>query len=228
MDFDIYYDILNPKGEKDLIILHGWGSNKEIMKQAFSKVLPQFRHIYIDLPGFGKSSNDYILDSFNYKHAMDTFLKEINCKKDIILGHSFGGKIATLLKPKLLVLLSNSGIPIPKPLSVRIKIVIFKLFKNFGGSKLAKLFASKDVDGMSQEMYETFKKVVNEDFTKEFETYDKRALLFWGKEDTATPLWSGEKISKLIKNSNFYPLEGDHFFFIKQAIFIEKVIDGEF
>jgi len=227
MEFDINYEIIHPKNKKDLIILHGWGSNKEIMKGAFSKVLTEFRHIYIDMPGFGKSSNDHILDTEKYALIIDKFLKDIGAKKDIVMGHSFGGKVATLLKPELLVLLSNSGILVPKPLNIRIKIALFKLLKNIGGSSLAKVFASKDVENMSQEMYETFKTVVNEDFSKIFENYDEKALIFWGKDDTATPLWTGEKISELIKNSSFYPLEGDHFFFTKNSIFIEKVIDGQ-
>jgi pimeloyl-ACP methyl ester carboxylesterase len=227
MVFEINYEILNPKNEKDLIILHGWGSNKEIMKQAFSKTLTNFRHVYIDMPGFGKSENNYVLDTKNYADILEQFLKEIGASKDVVLGHSFGGKVATLLEPKLLVLVSNSGIPIPKPLLVRLKIATFKLFKNLGGAGLAKVFASKDVEGMSQEMYETFKKVVNEDFRDIFASYQGEALIFWGKADTATPLWSGEEISKLIKNSRFYPLEGDHFFFLQNSIFIGEVVDGE-
>ena len=226
--FDINYEILNPKSEKDLIILHGWGSNKDIMKQAFSKTLTNFRHIYIDMPGFGKSENNHVLTTKNYADIIESFLNVINAKKDVIVGHSFGGKVATLLEPKLLVLLSNSGIPVPKPLSVKFKISLFKLLKNMGGKNLATLFASKDVEGMSQNMYETFKNVVDEDFTEVFSTYKGKALIFWGKDDTATPLFTGEKIATLIKKSSFYPLEGNHFFFLENSIFIKKVIDENF
>jgi pimeloyl-ACP methyl ester carboxylesterase len=222
--FNINYEILNHKGDKDFIILHGWGSNKEIMKGAFSKILPNFRHIYIDMPGFGKSGNDYILTTDEYSKILDNFLNTIDASKDIVAGHSFGGKVSLLLNPKLLVLLSNSGILVPKPLSVKVKIKLFKFFKLFGGSKLLNIFVSKDVAGMSQNMYETFKKVVDEDFTDEFSTYRGKTLIFWGKSDTATPLWTGEMISKLIKNSRFYPLEGDHYFFLQHSLFIERAI----
>jgi pimeloyl-ACP methyl ester carboxylesterase len=177
------------------------------------------------MPGFGKSENNYILDTKDYAEILEQFLKEIHASKDIVLGHSFGGKVATLLQPNTLILLSNSGIPIPKPFSVRLKIAVFKLFKNLGGSSLAKIFASKDVEGMSQEMYETFKKVVNEDFSDIFDSYKGKAFIFWGKDDTATPIWSGKKVYELIKNSTFTPLEGDHFFFLEHGIFIEKVVN---
>jgi pimeloyl-ACP methyl ester carboxylesterase len=73
-------------------------------------------------------------------------------------------------------------------------------------------------------MYETFKSVVDEDFESEFSQSQSRALLFWGKEDTATPLYTGEKIASLIPDSQFYPLDGDHFFFLQHADFIEEKI----
>ena len=63
--FDISYEIINPSLKKDIIFLHGWGSNKDIMKNVFSPYLKDFRHIYIDLPGFGKSPNEYELTKLN-------------------------------------------------------------------------------------------------------------------------------------------------------------------
>ncbi len=36
-EFEISYEIINPKKEKDILFLHGWGSNKEIMKSAFGQ-----------------------------------------------------------------------------------------------------------------------------------------------------------------------------------------------
>ena len=223
--FSINYSILNPNQTKDLIILHGWGSNKDIMIGAFKNYLQDFRHIYIDMPGFGKSPNQTILKTEDYANIIDIFLQNISAQKDSIIGHSFGGKVATLMQPKLLILLSSAGIKVPKPLSIRIKIAIFKLLKPFGFANIYKLFASKDVKGMSQEMYETFKNVVDEDFREHFQNFPNRALIFWGKEDTATPLSSGEKIDSLIKNSHFFPLDGDHYFFIKNADFIQTQIN---
>jgi pimeloyl-ACP methyl ester carboxylesterase len=108
--FDISYEIINPSCKKDIIFLHGWGSNKDIMKNVFSTYLENFRHIYIDLPGFGKSPNAYELTTLKYVKITDEFLKLLNSTKDIIAGHSYGGKVATLLNPANLVLLSSAGI----------------------------------------------------------------------------------------------------------------------
>lgn len=90
--------------------------------------------------------------------------------------------------------------------------------------KIRELFVSLDAQGMSHVMYETFKNVVDEDFEVEFSKSQSKALCFWGKEDTATPLYTGEKIAKLIKNSLFYPLEGDHYFFLKHKDLIAQEI----
>ncbi len=226
--FEISYDILNPKATQDFIVLHGWGSNKKIMKGAFSSILPEFRHIYIDLPGFGKSTNNIPLHTEDYKNIISLFLDTLNSQKDIIAGHSFGGKVATLLQPKLLVLLSSAGIPVPKPLIIRLKIALFKGMKRLGFGNLRSLFVSGDVSGMSEAMYATFKNVVDEDFTEIFAAYPGNASLFWGDADTATPLSSGEKIYQLIKESCFYPLSGDHFFFTCHAETIGNIIKEEY
>ncbi len=225
--FEIAYDIINPTQKQDFIVLHGWGSNKEIMKQAFSGYLPQYRHIYIDLPGFGKSSNDIILTTDSYARIMQVFLDTIHARTDIIAGHSFGGKVALLLAPDTLVLLSSAGIPVPKPWQVRLKIALFKHLKGLGLGGLRRYFASPDASDLPQHMYETFKHVVDEDFSDIFAAYRGKALLFWGKEDSATPLFTGEKIAALITQSALYPMEGDHYFFLHHGAKIAEIITRE-
>ncbi|MBS9778731.1 MAG: alpha/beta hydrolase [Campylobacteraceae bacterium] len=227
ISYDISYEIINPKAQKDALILHGWGANKNIMKNAFNNLLNEYRLVFIDLPGFGNSSLHEPMDSYEYAKLLGEFISTCKFTPHFIAGHSFGGKIATLLKPKNLVLLSSAGIVAQKSLKVRAKIKIFKLLKALGLGGFYKFFATSDVDGMSKKMYETLKKVVDEDMSDEFSSYGGKALIFWGKEDRATPLSSGEKIAKLIKNSSFYPLNGDHFFFAHHAQFIAKKIGEE-
>lgn len=223
-NFKLSYELLNNSNEKVLLVLHGWGSSKEIMKQAFGKLLPEYKHIYLDMPGFGKSTNEMILTTEDYANITNIFLNELGMTANIAMGHSFGGKVSTLLQTPCLVLLSSAGIVTEKPWSVKVKIATFKLLKPLGFAKIRELFVAPDVQGMSHEMYGTFKNVVDEDFEDSFVASKSKALCFWGKEDTATPLYTGEKISSLISNSEFYPLDGDHFFFLKHAEFISKTI----
>lgn len=219
-EFEIAYELLSPQAKECLVFLHGWGSNKEIMKGAFGGRFEDFSHLYIDMPGFGKSANHSIIDTKDYAQIISLFLKELRVTPYAIFGHSFGGKVATLLNPNRLVLLSSAGIVPPKPLSVRIKIICAKIFKKLKIS--SSMLRSQDVNGMSEVMYEVFKRVVDEDFTPIFSQCSSKALLLWGKEDTATPLSSGEQIHALIKGSEFYALNGDHYFFIKGSAEVEK------
>ncbi len=214
---DISYEIVNPQAEVDFIVLHGWGSNKSLMKQFFAPYMNNFRHIYIDLPGFGNSTCSEALTTQNYATAIDLLLLELDASKDIILGHSFGGKVALLLKPKLLVLVASAGIYIPKPLKIRAKIALFKLLKIFGLAKFREFFVASDAKNLSQAMYETFKSVVDEDFSDKFSNYKGKTLLCWGRDDSATPLSSAKKIEELVDGSLLVVYDGDHYFFMNQA-----------
>lgn len=225
--FKLAYEQLNPAKQSVLLVLHGWGSNKEIMKQAFGRHLSDYKHIYLDMPGFGKSTNEMILTTEDYAAIVKLFLEETGMEPKIVMGHSFGGKVSTLLNPPCLVLLSSSGVLVPKAFSVRFKITLFKLLKPFRLNSLRKLFVSDDARGMSHEMYETFKNVVNEEFEHHFSNVSGKVLLFWGKEDTATPLWTAEKIHSIIAESTLYPLDGDHFFFLKHSDFIAQTISEQ-
>lgn len=231
LSFKLSYEIFHHNEEKKILILHGWGANKELMSGVFKEPLKGYCQIYLDLPGFGKSSVEKVLRSEDYASIVQEFLVQKRFKIDLFMGHSFGGKIATLLAKHHktpLILLSSAGIPAPKSLKVRLKISLFKKLKLLGLGGFYRLFASKDAANLSPLMYEIFKKVVNEDFSEIFAHFTQRALIFWGEKDSATPLKSGEQMAKLIKNSTFYPLSGDHFFFLQHAPLIAKILKKEF
>ncbi len=225
IDFEISYEILNLRSDKSIIFLHGWGSNKEIMKQAFSKELKIFRQLYIDMPGFGNSFNDKFLTTQDYANIVLELLKELKISPDIVVGHSFGGKVATLINPKCLVLLSSSGILVPKPVIIKFKISFFKFLNRFGLRKARDIFVSSDGKGLNEGMYRTFKYVVNEDFEENFSKIGGKTLIFWGENDTATPLWTAEKIKSIIPTSQLFPLSGDHYFFLKHSKLIASEIE---
>ncbi|WP_291952809.1 alpha/beta hydrolase [Campylobacter sp.] len=230
--YNLSYEIVNQKYEKTILILHGWGSNKELMKQAFKDCLGEYKQIYLDLPGFGNSSIDVAMDSYAYAKVVEDFINVIEVKIDFLMGHSFGGKIATLMCKdgiyKGLILLSSAGVVLPKSFKIKFKITLFKILKHFPYSEtIRRFFISKDVQGMNEIMYETFKKVVDESIENEFQNLKNPILIFWGNEDKATPLKSGAIIHSLAKKGKFYSLDGDHFFFLKHANFISEKIKEE-
>lgn len=223
--FSISYELLNREQKKDALFLHGWGSSKELMRATFQNSFKDYRHIYIDLIGFGESGEPpFSLNSQIYFEVISKFLKEIGASSNLAIGHSFGGKIATLLDPRKLVLLSSAGVPVSKPFSVKFKIYIYKILKTFGLTRFRERFVSNDAKSLSKNMYDTFKNVVDEDFTDIFHRRYGETHIFWGIKDSATPLSSGEKIHELIRDSKFFPIEGDHFFFMGKGTMIEDLI----
>ena len=230
VEFEISYDLTNINNKSNTIVfLHGWGSNKEIMKQAFKNTLDNYCHLYIDMPGFGKSNLPISLHTTQYAIIIEKLLHTLEINPNMIVGHSFGGKVATLLNPKILVLLSSAGIKTQKSIKVRSKIAIAKILNKIA-PKISKIFKnalrSKDVYNSDEKLYQTFKNVVDEDFNNIFENFRNKTFIFWGRNDLITPLTSGRIIHSKIKNSTFVELEGDHFFFIKQAKEIQKVLNG--
>ncbi|TLD82695.1 alpha/beta hydrolase [Helicobacter sp. MIT 11-5569] len=230
-EFAISYTIIPSAIEnaKTLVILHGWGASKNLMEQAFKDTFKDYTHYYIDMPGFGRSKTPpFALTTQDYAEIMRLMLESLHLEslKITIMGHSFGGKVATLLNPQTLILLSSAGIPTKKSLKVRFKIVLAKVLKILPGANyvLRNLLRSKDVQNMDEVMYQTFKNVVDEDFSNLFANFKNPCYIFWGKADLATPLKSGERIHSLIKDSQFFPLEGDHFFFLKTAKEIERLL----
>ena len=222
--FKLSYEIRNPQSKKDCLILHGWGANKELMMQSFQECLSEYRHIYLDLPGFGNSSNEIFLHVRDYAAIIELFLQELKATKECIIGHSFGGKVATTLNPKYLILLASSGILTPKPLLVRLKIACNTLLKPLGFTFIRNLFIADDGKNLSPNMYEIFKYTVNEDFSESFLTCKAKTLLLWGKKDSATPIQSAYKIKKLIADSRLVEFEGDHYFFMQNRVLTCKTI----
>lgn len=232
--FRIAYHIIDNNATKSMVFLHGWGSNRMLMESAFGKYFSNYNHIYIDLPGFGASANDVFLTTNDYAGIIDLFLME--CKitntqnhttknKDeknqtIIVGHSFGGKVALLLNREI-ILLSSAGILLPKPLKIRMKIALAKMLKkmpiNFN------FLRADDARDLSPVMYEVFKQVVQEDFSLYYKNFKQRTTIFWGRDDKATTLESYNIICELMPHAKSHVLTGDHYFFLQQGGLIDKL-----
>lgn len=227
---DIAYLKQSPKGESRgvIVFLHGWGSDKELMRMAFGQTFMDYTHYYVDLPGFGESvygldSSDSILETRDYAAIIDGFFRELHITPNVVVGHSFGGKVAMLCAGEQVILLSSAGIVRPKRFGVRMKIACAKLAKRLHLHIPA--LRAQDAQNLNPIMYEIFKRVVDEDFSQIFATSTKRVSIFWGKGDEATPLDSGEKIHALISNSRFFPMEGDHYFFLRQGERVESLFN---
>jgi non-heme chloroperoxidase len=90
------------------------------------------------------------------------------------------------------------------------------------------MFVADDAKFLSEPMYQTFKNVVDEDFSSDFASYSGKALLCWGAADTATPLSSAKTMNNLIEDSALKVYDGDHYFFMTHAEQVSKEIENTF
>lgn len=243
-DFELYYEKYGT-GEKNIVILPGWGETRN----TFFKFINYFKNNYtiyiIDYPGFGNSPFPNLdLDIYQYSSLIKDFLEELNIDRPILICHSFGGRIATILtgfyqvKIEKMVYMDTAGIKPRKKLKTLIKEKIYKLkktciqkfCKKSKEKKLERLrrkYGSVDYNTLPVNMLATFRNIVNEDLRRYFEKISSEVLLIWGAKDLDTPLKDGYFMNKKIENSALiiFP-EGSHFTYLEYSDAVHLIIES--
>jgi pimeloyl-ACP methyl ester carboxylesterase len=152
-------------------------------------------------------------------------------KKIILIGHSFGGRIAIKyavkypekidkliltgaagikhklnVKQKVFYILAKAGKKVFSILQ-EAKLPIGSLASN-GQEFLYKLAREKDYYQASPRMKEIMKNVLAEDLTPVLEKIKTSTLLAWGANDNSTPLSDGKVMNEKIKNSELIVIDG--------------------
>lgn len=241
-DISLYYE-KHGIGNKTILILPGWGNTRETFHYIINYFKENYTIYIIDYPGFGNSPiPKNTLTIYDYTNLIKDFMTELNIINPIIIAHSFGGRIASLLtgyyKEKIdqLILIDVAGIKPRKTLFQKLKQTTYKILKRMIKcfkklkqkeleQKLLKLFASTDYQNLPPSMRQTFKNIVNEDLKYYFSYIESETLILWGKKDTSTPLKDAYKINNSIKDSALiiFP-EGNHFSYLQYPLLTCKII----
>lgn len=213
------YEILGVKNKKTILILHGWGQNLEDWRVVANKLADKYRVVLLDLPGFGSSSvPNSVFTTQDYAIFINEFINKINIANFILIGHSFGGKIALKISSQnnnvsKLFLISPSGID-KKSFLTEIKIILTKIFRVFGfvvPESIKKGFlttiASSDYIN-SGEMQNILKKVVNEKVILDAKKIKCPTIIIWGENDMEINAKTSKILKSLIKNSTLRILWG--------------------
>lgn len=186
----------------------------------FSK---NFRVTLVDFEGFGKSEQPLKPKTIgDYTKDVVNLIKEKDLKDVIIIGHSFGGRVALDLvykHPKLcskLVLIDSAGLKPRRKVSYYYKVFIYKIKKklHLDTSK----YGSNDYKQLNEIMRQTFVKVVNFDQKFELFSIEIPTLIVYGKEDKETPIYMAKYFNKKIKNSRLVLMDNcGHFPFLEDT-----------
>ena len=193
-----------------LVILHGWGQSSEFWQEFISR-FEDTKIIALDLPGFGKepiiSPNWGIPE---YANWVKEKIEAVNLKDVVLLGHSFGGRIASYVasvNPNWLNELILYGAPcIYRPSKkTKLKIKTYKFLKTLGlkGKSNNQELTDADNKGLGK----IFRKVVVFDQTEILKNIKVKTLLVWGENDIECPIEIGKEINNLIPSSQLIVLD---------------------
>ncbi len=208
-----------------ILLLHGWGANKECFAKIIEELSTDFTVYAIDFLGFG-ASNDVLASYtiFDFAKDVERFINIIIGKPTIILGHSFGGRVCMILGQKecvkSIIFVNSAGLFYRKSLKTRFKIWCYKRRKrmnnNYSNADIKK-FGSADYVEASPTLRRVMVRVVNtylDDYAKKI---DKPTLIIWGKKDKITPFYMAKTLHKYIKCSTIVSINGGHFCFLEDS-----------
>ena len=226
-----YYQQTTDKQAPTLLFLHGWRSEGKVWNSVIEKLGSDYNIYSLDLPGFGQSNvPDKNFDLQDYADAVDGFIKKNNLSKIIIIGHSFGGRIAIKLastNPKYLhklVLVDSAGIR-HASIGITIKQGMAKILKPFFKLSSLKSARQKIYTSMGAEDYlatpelqSVFINIVKEDVTSLLSKIKISTMLIWGENDQDTPLSDAYIMEQAIPRSKLIILpNAGHFSFLDQT-----------
>ena len=219
---------------KDILLLHGWGQNIEMMKMLGDNFSDRFRITILDFPGFGLSeepSESWTIKDF--ADMLEEFVKELGIKKPIIMGHSFGGRVAIRYSAdhvvEKIVLFGSPCVREERELPLSVKIL--KGIKKLPGmdkiGEFAKNFiGSRDYKAASPIMRQTLVDVVNEDLSKYAKEIDCPTLLIWGENDTEAPVEDAKILEGIMVDGALIVLPGTHYAYIENLGQVVNILNN--
>lgn len=213
-NMDVHYIQYGNEAGNEIVLLHGWGQNIEMM-MPLGNELQDYHITILDFPGFGESSSPTSsLTIYDYVEILEELLESLHIHKPVLMGHSFGGRVAILYASRnpvcKLVLFSS---PCVREKRKSTKEQILKSLKKLPGMNKIGEFAKKyigstDYRNASPIMRETLVNVINEDLSNAAKKIQCPTLLIWGSLDTEAPIEDARKLEALLVDGGLVELPG--------------------
>ena len=216
----------------DVLLLHGWGQNIVMMKPLGDNLCDRFRVTIIDFPGFGESdepSSSWTIT--DYANMLEKLVVELKIKKPIIMGHSFGGRVAIRYSAnnpiEKLVLFGSPCIRREQELSFSVKLL--KKLKtlpglNEFGEYMKKYIGSRDYKAASPIMRKILVNVVNEDLSEYAKKIEEPTLLIWGEMDTEALVEDARELEKIMMDARLIILPGTHYAYLENLEYVCNIL----
>ncbi|PWB97105.1 alpha/beta fold hydrolase [Salinibacterium hongtaonis] len=198
-----------------VVALHGWGRTGA----DFGTIVDGLNALSIHLPGFGITPEpSAVWGSEDYANDLVDVLREIG--PVVIVGHSFGGRVAVRLAaqhPELVKGLVLTGVPLLRLQAAPKAAASYRLIRWLARRGLVSQktleaqkhkHGSADYRNASGVMRDIMVRVVGEDYRDDLVRITAPVRMVWGERDTAAPADAGRAASELIPGARFRTVAG--------------------
>jgi pimeloyl-ACP methyl ester carboxylesterase len=213
-------------GSPSVLGLHGWARDH----RDLARLLSGFDAVTIDLPGFGASPPPPdAWGAREYADAVAQLLEELG-GRTVVLGHSFGGRVAVCLAaehPDQVDALVLTGVPLLRrsgaglpPMTYRVVRSLHRvgLVSEERMERARNRYGSRDYRAASGVMRGVLVRAVNESYERELERIACPIELVWGQDDAEAPLDMAKRVAEMVPMARLTILPGkDHFTVLADA-----------
>jgi pimeloyl-ACP methyl ester carboxylesterase len=204
------------EGIPEVLALHGWARRGS----DFGAALGGLGYVAPDLPGFGASPVPSRAEGAAGYAEMLTPIVDLLAPSSILVGHSFGGRIATVLaasEPERFGGLVLVGVPLLRARPARTPSISYRLARlanrwsllsDARMERFRERYGSLDYRAAAGVMREVLVKAVNETYENLLSRLDLPVTLLWGESDDEVPLAVAEKAASMIPKANIEVVAG--------------------
>lgn len=203
-----------------VLALHGWRRTHADFAAVLGGPDP-VDAVAVDLPGFGSSPDPpEAWGSEEYADCVAELLDDVG-EPVVVLGHSFGGRVAVHLAakhPEKVSGLVLTGVPLLRRAGPAAKPALgFRagrwlnrrgLMSEPRMEQLRRKYGSSDYAAATGVMRQVHVRVVNESYEPQLRTISQPAELVWGDDDTAAPLAVAEEAMTMLASARLTVIPG--------------------
>ena len=198
-----------------VVALHGWGRTGA----DFAALVDGLDAVAVHFPGFGTAEPPS--EAWGSPEYADLVAEAIlPYAPVVIVGHSFGGRVAVRLAanyPNLVSALVLTGVPLVRLGTSAKPALGYRLVRWLGKHGLVpastleaqrRKYGSADYNAAQGIMRDILVKVVNERYEDDLARVTAPVHMVWGENDTAAPMPAGDAASRLLPNTTFRVVPG--------------------
>lgn len=199
-----------------VVALHGWGRSGS----DFTGLLAGLDALAIHLPGFGPTEPPAaVWGTEDYARLVADAIEPLG--PVVLVGHSFGGRIAVRLaatRPELVSGLVLTGAPLVRLAPATKPTLSYRIAKSLNRIGLIpdsvmearrKKAGSADYNAAQGIMRDIMVKTVNENYDDDLARISVPTWLVWGENDTAAPTAAGKVASERIRGARWTVVPGE-------------------